>query len=367
MSAKSYYEVLDLEKTATEEEIKKAYRAKAMQFHPDRNPGDAAAEEKFKEAAEAYEVLRDPEKRANYDKYGTADPYGQGGFGGFNSTEDIFSNFGDIFGDLFGFSQRGGSNRPRQGSDLRYNLTMSFREAAKGVQTSLHIPRTVTCNECDGSGAAPGSQPEVCSQCRGTGQLRQSTGFFQVSVPCGRCQGTGKVISKPCAKCRGEGTVEEERTLEVKIPAGVYTGARMRLRGEGDSGTNGGPNGDLYVVITVEDDKVFERDGQNLIYKVDVSFVHATLGAKVKVPTLDEEIEFEIPAGTQTETVLSIKGKGLPFPNESRHGDLLLYIHVQIPTDISKEQEDLLLKYEKLEKQHNNKITTKVKRLFKGK
>ncbi len=368
MSKRSFYEVLDLDTNASEEEIKKAYRAKALKYHPDRNPGDAEAEEKFKEAAEAYEVLRDSEKRANYDKYGSADPFGTGGFGGFNSTEDIFSNFGDIFGDLFGFGARGASsNRPRQGSDLRYNLTLSFREAAKGVQKNLRVPRTATCDDCGGNGAAPGSEPVTCSRCQGTGQVRQSAGFFQVSTPCTACGGRGKVISKPCPKCRGVGQIEEERTLDVKIPAGVFTGARMRLRGEGDSGSNGGPNGDLYVVIDVEDDKVFERQGQDLIYRVDISFVNATLGAKVKVPTLDEEIEFEIPAGTQTETVLSIKEKGLPYPNDSRIGDLLLYIHVEIPKDISKEQEELLRKYEKLEKQHNSKITTKVKRLLKGK
>ncbi len=367
MSKTSYYDILEISQEANDEEIKKAYRAKAMQYHPDRNPGDAEAEEKFKEAAEAYEVLRDPEKRANYDRYGTADPYGNGGFGGFNSAEDIFSSFGDIFGDLFGFSSRGGGNRPRQGSDMRYNLTLTFREAAKGVQKTLRIPRTAACDDCGGSGAAPGSEPQMCSRCNGTGQLQQTAGFFRMSVPCTNCGGRGKVISKPCPKCRGNGEYEEERALEVKIPAGVYSGARMRLRGEGDTGINNGPNGDLYIVITVEDDKVFERQDQNLIYGVDVSIVHATLGAKVQVPTLDEEIEFEIPAGTQPETVLRIKGKGLPYPNESRFGDLLLVIHVKIPTDISKEQEDLLRKYEKLEKQHNSKITTKVKKLLKGK
>ncbi len=371
MSKRSFYEILEVDQSASDEDIKKAYRAKALQYHPDRNPGDAAAEEKFKEAAEAYEILRDPQKRANYDKYGSADPFGTGGYSGFNSTEDIFSSFGDIFGDLFGFGARAGaSNRPRQGSDLRYNLTMTFREAAKGMQTTLHIPRTAKCDECSGSGAAPGSEPITCARCQGTGQIRQSAGFFQVSTPCNTCGGRGKVISKPCPKCKGSGEMEEERMLEVKIPAGVFNGARMRLRGEGDSGINGGPNGDLYVVITVEDDKIFDRQEQNLIYPVEISFVHATLGAKVKIPTLDEdepEIEFEIPAGTQTGTILSIKNKGLPYPNDKRYGDLLLPIHVKIPTDISKEQEELLLKYEKLEKQHDSKITTKMKKLFKSK
>lgn len=369
MSKISYYEVLNLETTATEDEIKKAYRAKAMQYHPDRNPGDSTAEEKFKEAAEAYDVLRDPQKRANYDKYGTADPFGSGGYGGFHSTEDVFSNFGDIFGDLFGFSSRSGGSRAKQGDDLRYNLTLSFREAAKGVQKTLRIPRTVTCGDCEGSGAAPDAQTKTCQHCRGTGQLRQNAGFFQVNVPCNYCGGRGKTISKLCPKCKGKGEVEEERNLEIKIPAGVYTGARMRVRGEGDSGTNGGPNGDLYVVITVEDDKVFERQEQNLIYRVNISFVNATLGAKIQIPTLEEngkEIEFEVPAGTQTGSVLKIKGKGLPYPNESRFGDLLLPIHIEIPKDISKEQEDLLRKFEKLDKQHNSKITTKVKKLLRG-
>ncbi len=365
MATRSYYDVLGVGASATEDEIKKAYRALALKYHPDRNPGDKEAEEKFKEAAEAYDVLRDEGRRANYDRYGTADPFG--GNGGFHSTDDIFSSFGDIFGDLFGFGSRSSGPRPQRGSDLRYNLTMTFREAAKGMTTTLTIPRTVDCETCDGSGAAPGSSPETCQRCRGTGQLRQSTGFFQVNVQCPSCAGRGQVISKPCSTCRGQGVVEEERSLEVKIPAGVFSGARMRLRGEGELGANGGPNGDLYVVITVEDDKVFERQDQDLVYKVKVSFVNATLGAKIQIPTLDEEIEFEIPAGTQTGTVLSIKGMGLPYPNEKRVGDLLVQVNVQIPTDISKEQEELLLKFEKLDAQHNQKITTKVKRLIKGK
>ncbi len=369
MSKPSYYEILELQTNASEEEIKKAYRSKAMKFHPDRNPGDKEAEENFKQAAEAYDVLRDPQKRANYDKYGTADPFGNGG-AGFSSADDIFSSFGDIFGDLFGFNSRQRGPRARQGDDLRYNLTIAFREAAKGIQKTIIVPRTNVCDTCHGDGAAPGSHPETCKHCNGAGVIRQNAGFFQVNATCSVCRGAGKVITTPCKTCKGRGFVEVERSLDVKIPAGVFTGARMRLRGEGDSGENGGPNGDLYIFITVEDDAIFERQDQDLIYRVSISFVNATLGARVQVPTLDEsenggEIEFDIPAGTQPGTVLKIPGKGLPYPNESRVGDLLLPITVEIPTDISKEQADLLLKYETLEKRHNSKITTKVKKLFK--
>ncbi len=367
MTKPSYYEILDLQASASEDEIKKAYRSKAMKYHPDRNPDDKEAEEKFKQAAEAYDVLRDPQKRANYDKYGTADPFGNGGYGGgFHSAEDIFSSFGDIFGDLFGFSSRQKGPRPRQGDDLRYNLTLEFREAAKGIQKTITVPRTAHCDDCEGSGAAKGSTPETCKHCKGAGVVRQNAGFFQVNATCPVCRGAGKVITNPCKECKGKGYVEVERNLDVKIPAGVFSGARMRLRNEGDSGENGGPNGDLYIFITVEDDAIFERQDQDLIYRVSISFVNATLGARVQIPTLDEEeIEFDIPAGTQPGTVLKIPGKGLPYPNESRVGDLLLPIKVEIPTDISKEQADLLIKYETLEKRHNSKITTKVKKLFK--
>ncbi len=368
MAARNYYEVLGVEKNASDDEIKKAYRALALKYHPDRNPDNKEAEESFKEAAEAYDVLRDPERRSNYDRYGSADPFGGGG--GFHSADDVFSSFGDIFGDLFGFSGGGsrGQSRARRGSDLRYNLNLSFRDAAKGIQKTLQIPRTVECSLCDGSGAAEGAEPEICSRCNGAGQIRQSAGIFQMSSTCPQCAGHGKVITKPCPKCKGTGTEEEMRTLDVKIPAGVYTGARMRLRNEGESGENGGPNGDLYVVISVDEDKVFERQGQDLVYRVEVSFVHATLGATVQIPTLDEDIDFEIPAGTQTSTVLSIKGKGLAHPNESgKFGNLLVQINVSIPTDISKEQEELLRKFEKLGKQHDKKITTRVKKILKGK
>ncbi len=367
MAARNYYEVLGVDTNASDDEIKKAYRALALKYHPDRNPDDKQAEEQFKEAAEAYDVLRDAERRSNYDRYGTADPFGGGG--GFHSSEDIFSSFGDIFGDIFGFSGGGRSaNRARRGSDLRYNLNLSFREAAKGLQKELQIPRTIECSLCHGSGAAEGAQPETCSRCNGSGQIRQNAGIFQMSSTCPQCAGHGKVITKPCPKCHGTGTEEEMRTLEVKIPAGVYTGARMRLRNEGESGDNGGPNGDLYVVISVDEDKVFERQGQDLVYRVEVTFVHATLGAKVQIPTLDEDIDFEIQAGTQTGTVLSIKGKGLPHPNNTGQvGSLLVQINVTIPTDISKEQEELLIKFEKLGKQHDKKITTRVKKILKGK
>lgn len=340
-----YYEVLGVERSADGEEIKKAYRRLAMQYHPDRNPDDPAAEAKFKEAAEAYDVLRDKEKRSLYDRFGHA---GVNGDGGFSSSQDIFSHFGDIFGDLFGFGMgaRGAYNRPRRGADLRYDLTISFRQAAKGDTVTLHIPRTITCSECDGTGCAEGTSRETCSTCGGSGQIRHSQGFFQVSVPCASCQGRGQIIPHPCPRCKGDGVIEEVRELEVRIPAGVDTGNRLRLRGEGEDGTNGGPTGDLFVVISVEDDKVFERDGQDLIVRKDISFVEAALGSKVEVPTLENPITVDIPKGTQYGTVFSIKGKGMPYPGRApMAGDLLVEVHIDVPTKLTSRQEELLREF----------------------
>jgi molecular chaperone DnaJ len=363
MTRRDYYEVLSVERSANGEEIKKAYRKLAMQYHPDRNPGDAEAESRFKEAAEAYDVLRDPDKRARYDRYGHEGVSGQGGF---QSNEDIFSHFGDIFGDLFGFSMggaaRGRRNRPQQGADLRYNLNISFRQAALGDNISIKIPRHNTCPECKGNRAAPGSKPETCKQCGGTGQVRHNQGFFQISVPCPVCQGQGEIITNPCPRCRGAGLVQEMRELSVRIPAGVDSGNRLRVRGEGEAGVNGGPKGDLYVVLHVENDDTFSREGQNLLINREVSFVQAALGDKIEVPTLADPLMMDVPKGTQSGQIFRIPGQGLPYPGRQAKGDLLVEITVVTPTRITARQEELLREFALLDGQ---KPLNKAKKIMK--
>lgn len=363
MIRRDYYEILSVERTASHEEIKKSYRKLAMEYHPDRNPGDADAEAKFKEAAEAYDVLRDSDKRARYDRFGHDGLNGQGGF---QNNEDIFSHFGDIFSDLFGFSMggaaRGHQNRPRQGADLRYNLGISFRQAARGDDIPIKIPRSVTCPDCKGSRAAPGTSPETCRQCGGAGQVRHNQGFFQISVPCPSCQGLGETIATPCSRCRGHGAVQEVRELSVRIPAGVDTGNRLRVRGEGEGGVNGGPNGDLYVVVHVEDDGTFAREGQNLLISREISFVQASLGDKIEVPTLDEPITMDIPKGTQSGEMFRIPDKGLPYPGRNATGDLLVEITVRTPTRVSTRQEELLREFAEIE---GKKTLTKAKKFAK--
>ncbi|NDV26990.1 molecular chaperone DnaJ [Desulfovibrio sp. JC010] len=364
MSKRCYYEVLEVTRESQEGEIKRAYRKKAMEFHPDRNPGDAQAEENFKEAAEAYDVLRDPEKRSRYDRFGHEGVNGMnGGFGGFQSSEDIFGAFGDIFGDIFGFSGGGrGGSRMQAGSDLRYNLTVSFRDAAKGTEVELNIPVTDTCDTCDGSGAAPGTTPETCSHCGGRGAVEQTQGFFRISVPCPACNGRGKVITNPCPECHGGGYVRKQKDLNVRIPAGVDNGSRLRLRGEGEAGMNGGPHGDLYVVITVEPDKVFKRQGQDLVLSTEITFVQAALGYKLEIPTLDDPIEMDVPKGTQSGEVFQLRGLGLPYLGSSHKGDLLVEVKVKTPTGLSSRQEELLREFEALDEE---KPMKKVKKLFK--
>ena len=360
---RDYYEVLGVGRTASGEDIKKAYRKLAMQFHPDRNPDNPEAESKFKEAAEAYDVLRDAEKRAQYDRFGHA---GLGNNAGFASSEDIFAHFGDVFGDLFGFSmggaRRGGRTRAQRGSDLRYNLTINFRQAAKGDTITISIPRHKSCPECAGSGAEKGTSKEQCRQCGGVGQIRHSQGFFQISVPCPVCHGTGENISHPCPRCKATGIVEEVRELAVRIPAGVDTGNRLRLREEGEAGIHGGAPGDLYVVIQVEEDKTFEREGQNLIFMQEISMVQAALGSRIEVPTLDEPILVDIPAGTQHGDVFRIKGKGLAYPGRESSGDLLVDLRVKIPTSLTSRQEELLREFAQLE---TGKPLAKAKKIMK--
>ena len=359
MSKRDFYEILGVQKNATEDELKRAYRKLALEHHPDRNQGDGESEAKFKEAAEAYDVLRDPEKRRRYDTFGHEGMNG----GGFNSSEDIFGSFSDIFGEVFGFGgARAGGRRAQAGMDLRYNLTITFRQAAKGDEAQLNIPVNVPCETCKGTGAEPGTEMKNCTQCRGTGHVQQAQGFFRISVTCPSCHGRGKIVTQYCSACRGGGQTSQMRELKVRIPAGVDDGSRLRLRGEGEPGVNGGPPGDLYVVITVEPDKTFERQGQSLVLHRTVSFVQAALGDKIEVPTLDEPITVDIPKGTQSGEIFQLRGLGLPHPGSSRKGDLLIEIKVETPTSLSARQEEILREFARLEEE---KPLKKAKNFFK--
>ena len=341
MSKRDYYEILEVTRTANDQEIKSSYRKLALKFHPDRNQGDSKAEEKFKEAAEAYSVLSDGDKRARYDRFGHAGV--GGGTQGFDPSQ--FTGFEDIFGglgDIFGFG--GGSRRagPQRGADLRYDLEIKFEQAATGVETHIQIPRQETCETCKGNGAAPGTSPTTCPQCRGTGQLRYQQGFFTVARTCGQCRGSGKVIAKPCQTCHGAGTTEQTRKLTVKIPPGIATGQRLRLSGEGEAGTLGGPAGDLYVVIFVQEHKFFQRDGNNLHYTMPLPFTTLALGAEIKVPLIDGEDNLKIPEGTQPGTTFRMRGKGMPDVSGRGHGDLMVTVHGVTPKRLTKDQRKLL-------------------------
>ncbi len=362
MSQRDFYEVLEVAKNASDDDIKKSYRRLAMKYHPDRNPDDPEAEKKFKEAAEAYDVLRDPEKRERYNRFGHAGLNG----GGFGSTEDVFAHFSDIFGDLFGFSS-GGANRPMVGADLRYNLSVSFAQAATGDEITLKIPKRKYCPDCDGSGAAPGTQPERCEHCGGSGQVRRSQGFFQLSTPCPVCRGEGQIIRTPCPRCKGQGIIAETKELAVRIPAGVDTGTRLRVRGEGEMGLNGGPPGDLYVVISVAKDKTFKRQGQDLIFTQEITVVQAILGHRLEVPSLNGFVTLEIPKGIQSGTVLRIKNEGMPYVGRDYSGDLLVEVVVKIPTRINEKQEELLREFEQHEPDDSpmDKIKTAAKKAAK--
>jgi molecular chaperone DnaJ len=348
VSKRDYYEVLGVAKTANDAEIKSAYRKLAMKHHPDRNPGDKAAEEKFKEAAEAYAVLCDAEKRSLYDRFGHKGVSSAAGAGaGFDpSVFNEFGDFADILGNMFGFGDLFGGGRrragPQRGADLRYDLEISFEEAARGTETAIQIPRQETCETCHGSGAAPGSEPTVCAMCRGQGQIRRQQGFFTVATTCPQCRGAGRVVSKPCLTCHGAGRVSRERKITVKIPAGIATGQQLRLQNEGEGGTAGGPSGHLYVVIHVQEHEFFRRDGVNLFCEVPVNFTTLALGGEIQVPTLDGAESVKVPEGTQTGTTLRIKGKGMPDVNGRGRGDLFATVQVQTPKKLSKDQRHLL-------------------------
>ncbi len=342
MSKRDYYEVLGVARDATDPTIKSAYRKLALKFHPDRNPGDAAAEEQFKAAAEAYAIISDPDKRSAYDRFGHAGVSGAGA-GGFDPNQ--FAGFEDIFGslgDLFGFGGRRQRGGPQRGSDLRYDLEISFEEAFTGTETSIQIPREETCETCRGSGAAAGSAPEVCGQCKGSGQLRFQQGFLTVARPCSTCRGSGKVIAKPCQACRGAGRVGRERKITAKIPAGIATGQRLRLYGEGEHGSAGGPPGDLYVVVHVQDHVVFHREEDDLYCHLTLSYPTLAIGGTVAVPTMTGDEQIKIPSGTQAGARFKLRGKGMPNVSGRGHGDLYAITRVAIPKKLTKEQKHLL-------------------------
>lgn len=350
MSKRDYYEALGVARNASDSEIKKAYRRMAMKYHPDRNPGDKEAEVRFKEAKEAYEILSDPQKRAAYDQFGHAgvDPSaGMGGAGGPGGPggPDFADIFSDVFGDIFGGGGRragGGGRRVFRGADLRYNLELSLEDAVRGTEVQIRVPTQEVCDACDGKGTKEGSQPETCPTCKGHGDVRIQQGFFSVQQTCPRCGGSGSVITDPCRKCGGRGRVQSQKTLSVRVPAGVDTGDRIRLSGEGEPGENGGPPGDLYVQIMVREHEFFQRDGANLRCEVPISVTKAALGGEVEVPTLDGRVNLRIPAGTQSGKVFRVRGKGVKPVRGGPQGDLLCRVHVETPVNLTKKQKELL-------------------------
>lgn len=347
MSKRDYYEVLGVGKSADKGEIKKAYKKLAMKYHPDRTQGDKSLEEKFKEIQEAYEVLTDTQKRAAYDQYGHAgvDPNrGAGGFGGGNA--DFGDIFGDVFGDIFGGGRGGGRSRARQGSDLRYNLDMSLEEAVRGKEVEIRVPTLVECDPCNGSGAKKGSSPTTCPTCKGAGQVQMRQGFFAVQQTCPTCSGKGKIISDPCTSCRGQGRVEKTKTLSVKVPAGVDTGDRIRLSGEGEAGESGAPAGDLYVQVNVRDHKIFTREGNNLYCEVPLGFTTAALGGEIEVPTLDGKVKLKVTPETQTGKLFRLRSKGVKSVRSGSVGDLLCRVVIETPVNLSSKQKELLEEFE---------------------
>lgn len=349
VSKRDYYDILGVEKNSSDEELKKAYRKLARQHHPDLHTGDPqkkSAEEKFKEVNEAYETLSDQEKRKRYDMFGHAGAQQGQGFDGFNGGGGGFGDvFNDIFEDFFG-GQRGGG-RPERGNDLQYNLDLTFEEAVYGKEAKLKIPRWETCGDCKGTGAKSAASIKTCPSCKGAGQLRFQQGFFSVSRPCGQCEGAGQIVTEPCGSCQGRQRVYRERTIAVHIPAGIETGMRLRLTNEGEHGANTGPPGDLYVAITVKPHAVFQRKGVDILCDVPINFITATLGGKIEVPTLKGNTIIKIPAGTQYDKVMRLKGLGIPNLKGGQTGDQLYAIKVQIPTKLTARQKELLTEFAK--------------------
>jgi len=336
-----YYELLEVNRNASEAEIKKAYRRLAVKYHPDKNAGDKASEDKFKEVSEAYEVLSDAEKRARYDQFGhaaTGGGFSSGGFGGGSPFGDIF---GDIFGDVFGGGrQRAG--RGKRGDDLQYNMEVSFEEAAFGVEKKIDIPYAKRCEACAGSGAKTGTTAKTCPTCQGAGQMRFQQGFFSVSKTCSHCNGEGRVVEHPCPSCRGAGTVRDKKSISVKVPAGVETGIRLKLSGEGGQGAKGGPNGDLYVALSVREHSIFRREDNDVVCEIPISFTQAALGCEIQVPTLDGKVSMKIPEGTQSGAVFRMRGKGVPALQGYGRGDHLVVAKVETPTNLNRQQRELL-------------------------
>ena len=349
MAKSDYYKLLDVPRNASEADIKKAYRRLAMKYHPDRNPGDKAAEDMFKEAKEAYEVLSDAQKRAIYDQHGHAgiDAARQGGGGGFGGAEQFSDIFGDVFGDIFGGARRGGGrSQVYRGADLRYDAELDLSEAVFGRTLEIDLTKLVECEVCHGSGAAKGSNPVQCETCAGSGQVRVSQGFFTLQQTCPQCRGSGRVIRNPCDTCLGQGRVRKHKKLAVKIPPGVDNGDRVRLAGEGEAGRNGGPPGDLYVEVHVREHPIFERDGPHLSCEVPLSFATAALGGTVEVPTLDGEVTLKVPAESQSGRVFRLRGKGIKPARGGEQGDLFCRVVIETPVKLSTEQRDLLQKFE---------------------
>nr|WP_206155233.1 molecular chaperone DnaJ [Caldanaerobacter subterraneus] len=357
------YEILGVDRNASQEEIKKAYRRLAKKYHPDLNPGDKEAEQKFKEINEAYEILSDPQKRAQYDQFGHAafeqGGFQQGGFGDFGEGgfDFDFGGFGDIFGDIFsdffGTGRRKAEKGPKKGADIRYDLTLTFEEAAFGTEKEIEVERFEVCDVCHGTGVKPGSRPETCPVCHGTGEIRQTqnTPFGRIVNirTCPRCHGEGKIITDPCQKCGGTGRIRKRRKIKVTIPAGIDEGQMLTLRGEGEPGLRGGPNGDLYIVIHVKPHEIFKREGYDVYVKIPISFADAALGGEIKIPTLDGMVSFTIPEGTQTGTKFKLRGKGIPHIGGRGRGDQIVEVYVEVPKRLSEKQKELLREFKRLE------------------
>ncbi|MDR0338353.1 MAG: molecular chaperone DnaJ [Planctomycetaceae bacterium] len=357
MSKPDYYEVLGVSKSASKDAISSAYRKLAMKYHPDRNPGDSNAVEQFKLCAAAYEVLSNDEKRAIYDQYGHAGLDANGGGSQFRDVNDIFGAFGDLFGDsifgqFFGGSRGGRRRQAAAGNDIRCDLTIDLHEAARGVTKEITFRRHETCSTCHGSGSKPGKVPERCPYCGGQGRITQSTGFFSIQTTCPQCRGAGSIITDPCSDCRGSGLIPQTVEREIKIPAGVDTGTRLRLQGEGEKSPEGGPPGDCYVFITVKPHPLFQRDGQHLICRVPIGYAQAALGAEIEVPTLDGPEKMPIPAGTQNNDVITLRGRGMPVPRRNIAGDLLIQVYIEVPRKLKPEHKELLRKLADLEGEH---------------
>jgi len=375
LAKRDYYEVLGVNRDASEEDIKKAYRKLAMKWHPDRNPDNPKAEEHFKEAKEAYEVLTDPQKRPAYDQFGHAgvDPSAAAGAGGFGAGQAGFGDiFSDIFGEIFG-GARGGRSNVYRGADLRYNLEIALEQAAHGFETKIRIPTLAECEACHGSGAKPGTQPQTCQTCRGAGQVRVSQGPFSMAQTCPRCHGTGKTIPHPCPSCSGAGRVKHQKTLSVKIPAGVDEGDRVRLSGEGEAGVNGGPAGDLYVQVHLKPHPVFQRDHDDLHCEMPVSFATAALGGEIEIPTLDGSARIKVPNETQSGKTFRLRGKGIKGVRSHQPGDLFCHVVIETPVNLTGRQKELLQEFEAISQKdagrHNPRAKgwfDKVREFFEG-